>query len=84
MLASSLSPAAILLDALIAAYIPASAIIALSWLPTRTLTILRNTRDLASKLGYRLVREKLDSAQNGVDIDKDIYGLLRKCFGLVC
>ncbi|KAF7336324.1 Cytochrome P450 [Mycena venus] len=76
MLACSLSPASILLDAIIITYLPASAIVALSWLPTRPFTILRNIRDLASKLGYRLVREKLDSAQKGVDMDKDIYGLL--------
>ncbi|KAF7328882.1 Cytochrome P450 [Mycena venus] len=74
-IASSLSATHILADA-IGASLPSWVLVAASYLPTNAFTVLRKTRFLAKQLGSRIIRDKMDAARKGLDIDNDIYGSL--------
>ncbi|KAF8210037.1 cytochrome P450 [Mycena galopus ATCC 62051] len=72
---SSLSAANILADA-IGASLPSWVLMAASYLPTSAFAVLWKTRFLAKELGSRIIRDKMDAARKGLDIDNDIYGSL--------
>ncbi|KAJ7346087.1 cytochrome P450 [Mycena albidolilacea] len=74
-LTASLSAASILIDAL-RVHLPSWVSVIASFLPTPAFTVIRKNRYLASQLGSRIVHEKMDAVQKGLDIDSDIYGLL--------
>jgi hypothetical protein len=48
-------------------------------LPTRTFKLLRTQVDLANREGRRAVREKLETARQGLDPGDDVFSLLRQC-----
>ncbi|KAF7328879.1 Cytochrome P450 [Mycena venus] len=72
---SSLSATHILADA-IGASLPSWVLTAASYLPTSAFTVLRKTRFLSKQLGSRIIRDKMDAARKGLDVDNDIYGSL--------
>ncbi|KAJ7926341.1 cytochrome P450 [Mycena leptocephala] len=72
---SSLSATNILADA-IGARLPSWVLMAASHLPTSAFAVLWKTRFLAKQLGSRIIRDKMDAARKGLDIDNDIYGSL--------
>jgi hypothetical protein len=45
-------------------------------LPTQTFKAVRQANHLAKRLGERVVREKQDLAQRGLDINSDLFGVL--------
>jgi hypothetical protein len=47
-------------------------------LPTRTFKLLRTQVDLANREGRRAVREKLETARQGLDPGDDVFSLLRQ------
>jgi hypothetical protein len=80
---SSLSATNILADA-IGARLPSWVLMAASYLPTSAFAVLWKTRFLAKQLGSRIIRDKMDAARKGLDIDNDIYGSLRELFSQDC
>ncbi|KAJ7926353.1 cytochrome P450 [Mycena leptocephala] len=74
-LVSSLSATNILADA-IGSRLPSWVLMAASYLPTSAFAVLRKTRFLTKQLGSRIIRDKMDAARKGLDIDNDIYGSL--------
>jgi hypothetical protein len=82
-IASSLSATNLLADA-IGARLPSWVLMAASHLPTSAFTVLWKTRFLAKRLGSRIIRDKMDAARKGLDIDNDIYGSLRELFSQDC
>jgi hypothetical protein len=60
-------------------HLPSWVSVIASLLPTPAFTVIRKNRYLASQLGSRIVNEKMDAAQKGLDIDSDIYGFLGEC-----
>ncbi|KAJ6557025.1 cytochrome P450 [Mycena vulgaris] len=74
-LASSISAAQILANAL-GALLPTSVFNAAIYLPTTAFRAVRKARYLAEDLGRRVVREKMDAARQGLEIDSDVYGQL--------
>ncbi|KAF8217266.1 cytochrome P450 [Mycena galopus ATCC 62051] len=47
-----------------------------TYLPTSAFRTIHKARYLADWLGTRVVREKLEAAKQGLDVDNDIYGML--------
>ncbi|KAJ7920916.1 cytochrome P450 [Mycena leptocephala] len=72
---ASQSAGQILADA-IGAHLPTWLWRAASYLPTKTFKAVRMAKYLANQLGERVVQDKKDSAQRGLDIDHDIFGAL--------
>ncbi|KAJ7858237.1 cytochrome P450 [Mycena olivaceomarginata] len=73
--ASSQSAGQILADA-IGACLPPWMLRAATHLPTQTFKAVRQANHLAKRLGERVVREKQDLAQRGLDINSDLFGVL--------
>ncbi|KAJ6527421.1 cytochrome P450 [Mycena capillaripes] len=74
-LASSQSAAQILANAL-GALLPTSVFNAAVYIPTSAFKAVRRAKYLADDLGRRVVREKMDAARQGLEIDGDVYGQL--------
>ncbi|KAJ7924078.1 cytochrome P450 [Mycena leptocephala] len=74
-LASSQSAAQILANAF-GALLPTSLFNAGIYLPTSAFRAIRKAKYLAEDLGRRVVREKMDAARQGLEIDSDVYGQL--------
>jgi len=74
-LSSSQSAVQILADA-IGAYLPTLLLRAAIHLPTPTFQIIRKARYLANELGRRVVNDKKIAAQQGLDINTDLFGQL--------
>jgi hypothetical protein len=59
-------------------YLPKWLLRAAVRLPTKTFKAARKTIRLARKIGAQVVREKQDLAQQGLDINGDVFGTLRE------
>ncbi|KAJ6571227.1 cytochrome P450 [Mycena capillaripes] len=46
------------------------------YFPTTPSKIVRKARSLAYRIGHRIVREKVDAAAKGLEINNDVFGLL--------
>ena len=44
--------------------------------PTTTFKVIRRAKDLTSRLGEKIVREKMDLARQGLEINMDVCGKL--------
>jgi len=73
--ASNQSAGQILGDA-VAVHLPVWLLRAATRLPTEVFKVVRNANYLANRLGRQVIREKNDSAQRGVDINGDVFGIL--------
>lgn len=49
------------------------------YLPTKASQALRTHVELASREGWRLVHEKMDAANQGLDSGDDVYSMLCEC-----
>jgi hypothetical protein len=56
--------------------LPAWLLRAAIYLPTKTFNTVRRAKYLANQLGERVVQDKKDTAQRGLDIDRDVFGVL--------
>ncbi|KAJ7926961.1 cytochrome P450 [Mycena leptocephala] len=72
---SSQSAGQFLADA-IGVRLPAWLLRAAIYLPTKTFNTVRRAKYLANQLGERVVQNKKDTAQRGLDIDRDVFGVL--------
>ncbi|KAF7366136.1 Cytochrome P450 [Mycena venus] len=74
-LAASQSAAQILANA-VGALLPTSVFNAVGYLPTTAFRAIRKGKYLAEDLGRRVVREKMNAARQGLEIDSDVYSQL--------
>ncbi|KAJ7136315.1 cytochrome P450 [Mycena crocata] len=74
-IASSQSAGQIIADA-ISSCLPLWLLRTAVYLPTKTFEVVRKESVLANKIGSKIVREKLDVAQQGLEPSNDIYSML--------
>jgi hypothetical protein len=48
--------------------------------PSATFKVIRTTNHLSNQLGKQIVQEKLDAARQGLDINTDVFGMLREFY----
>ncbi|KAJ6456993.1 cytochrome P450 [Mycena vitilis] len=72
---SSQSPGQLIADA-VGAHLPTWLLRSAIHLPTNTFKVIRDAKHLAIELGKRVVQEKREAKQGGLDIDHDIFGRL--------
>jgi hypothetical protein len=76
-LTASQSETHILADA-IGSYLPAWVWRAAIFLPTTGAAVARKERFFAKQVGGRIVQEKIDAAKQGLEMNNDLFSLLRK------
>ncbi|KAJ7097406.1 cytochrome P450 [Mycena epipterygia] len=74
-LASSQSAAQILADG-IGAILPRWLLAAAIYLPTKTFAAVRRALYLADRLGKQIVQEKIEAAEQGLELGTDVYSVL--------